>query len=296
MQTWSNTVLGEPFEEERESVAAAGLISRAEPFGPESVPDAVRLLCAGVDIQDDRLEISVVGFGSRNESWLVTHEILHGDPALPALWEELDTFLKIHFPRADGRAMRIVACCIDSGGHHAASVYGFCRAHRHRRIFPTRGIAGSRPIWNARPSRAGYKGADRVYLIGVDTAKDALYARLRIDKPGPGYVHFPMIDGVDEKYFDQLTSEFVVTKRREGRSYRQWVLPANKRNESLDCYILAMAALRATGARLDGGVLTQPAPEEPRDQQREPPQYWLNTGAWRRHGDSWWESESESKD
>ena len=74
--------------------------------------------------------------------------------------------------------MRVMAACVDTGGHHAASVFSFCRAHHRRRIFPTRGIARSRPIWNARPSAAGFKGQDRVYLVGVDTAKDALYARL----------------------------------------------------------------------------------------------------------------------
>ena len=80
--------------------------------------------------------------------------------------------------------MRVMAACVDTGGHHAASVFSFCRAHHRRRIFPTRGIAGSRPIWNARPSAAGYKGQDRVYLAGVDTAKDALtrgYASISLD-------------------------------------------------------------------------------------------------------------------
>src|SRR5262249_21388883 len=155
------------------------------------------------------------------------------DPAVSPLWEQLDQLLRVQFQRRDGRLMRIAAACVDSGGHHAASVFSFCRAHRHRRIFPTRGVAGVRPIWTGRPSAAGYKGTDRVYLIGVDTAKDALYARLRIEQPGLGYVHFPTIDSVDERYFDQLTSEHVVTRKRDGRSYRQWVLPGNKRNEAL---------------------------------------------------------------
>jgi phage terminase large subunit GpA-like protein len=258
LQTWVNLMLGEPWEESKEAISSAGLISRCKPYGPESVPDAVRMLCAGVDTQDDRLEISVVGFGVRDETWLITHEVLHGDPALPQLWDELDQFLRLRFQRQDGKIMPIVACCIDSGGHHANAVFNFCRTHRHRRIFPTKGVAGPRPIWNARPSRTGYKGADRVYLIGVDTAKDAIYARLRIESPGPGYIHFPTIDACDQSYFDQLTAEYVLTKKRDGRAYRLWVLPPHKHNEALDCFALAMAAFRATGARLD--VDQQPAP------------------------------------
>jgi phage terminase large subunit GpA-like protein len=105
LQVWSNTMLGEPFEEARESIAGSGLISRCEPYGPESVPDAVRILCAGTDVQDDRLECSIVGFGAHNESWLITHEILYGDPALPALWDELDQLLRVQFQRQDGNLM-----------------------------------------------------------------------------------------------------------------------------------------------------------------------------------------------
>ena len=41
--------------------------------------------------------------------WLITHEILYGDPALPALWEELDQLLRVQFQRQDGNLMRVVA-------------------------------------------------------------------------------------------------------------------------------------------------------------------------------------------
>jgi len=103
---------------------------------------------------------------------------------------------------------------------------------------------------------------------------------LRIDKPGPGYVHFPTIDGIDEKYFSQLTAEYVVTKKREGRSYRQWVLPSGKRNESLDCFILAMAACRATNYRLDAEPVAQPAAPLP-SPEGEPRKPWIDLTAWR---------------
>jgi phage terminase large subunit GpA-like protein len=174
-----------------------------------------------------------------------------------------------------------------------AGVFSFCRAHHRLRVFPTRGIAGSRPIWNARPSAAGFKGQDRVYLVGVDTAKDALYARLRIDKPGPGYVHFPTIDGVDDRYFEQLTAEHVVVRRGEGRSYRQWILPQHKRNETLDCYVLAMAACRATGFRLDGEIVAQPAPPPLGDlpvsvDDEPPPEPWIDRNRLRPRS-AWWD-------
>jgi phage terminase large subunit GpA-like protein len=107
-----------------------------------------------------------------------------------------------------------------------------------RRVFATKGRAGPHSIWPKRASRGGSKGNDQVFLVGVDTAKDAIYGRLSIQKPGPGYVHFPHADGFDETYFEQLTSEQVVTRHKEGRPYRVWVLQKGKRNEVLDTFVL----------------------------------------------------------
>lgn len=90
-----------------------------------------------------------------------------------------------------------------------------------------------------------------MFIVGVDTAKDAIYGRLRIKKPGPGYVHFPAEDGFDDAYFDQLTAEQVVTRYREGRPYRVWVLQKGRRNEVLDTFVLALAAMKSLPMRLD---------------------------------------------
>ena len=65
-----------------------------------------------------------------------------------------------------------------------------------------------------------------IFVIGVDAAKDAICGRLRITKPGPGYIHFRIGDAFDQKYFEQLTSEQVLTRKREGCPFRIWVLPA----------------------------------------------------------------------
>jgi phage terminase large subunit GpA-like protein len=185
--------------------------------------------------------------------------VLHGDPAQPAVWQALDTLTLRSFRTQSGRTLRIRSVCIDTGGHHAAQVFSFCRARRARRMFPTKGAAGPRPIWPKRASRAGSKGADTVFIVGVDTAKDAIYGRLRIAEPGPGYVHFPASEGFDDAYFEQLTSEQVVTRYREGRPYRVWVLQKGRRNEALDTFVLALAALRSLPIRLE----TIPAPDRP---------------------------------
>ena len=251
LQTFVNLVLGETWEEQGETVAVSSLVGRAEAYSPETLPNTVMALTAGVDTQDNRLEAQIIAWGAKEESWTCRYEVLHGDPAQPEVWAELDKLLLSRFTAEDGRQFRIRAACIDSGGHHAERVYAFCRARRNRKVFATKGQGGARPIWPKRDSRAGAKGNERVFVIGVDTAKDAIYARLRIKQPGPGYIHFPAADGFDQEYFDQLTSEQVVTRYREGRPYRVWVIPKGKRNEAFDTFVLAFAALKALPFRLD---------------------------------------------
>ena len=234
LKTFINETLGEAWEDAAERVDGASLLSRGESYSPKSVPAGVQIVTAGVDTQSDRLEIQVIGWGAQEESWLLAHEVLHGDPAQSSVWEELDAMLLAPLHNENGRELRIRAACIDTGGHHANQVHTFCRPRRGRRIFPTKGSAGPRPVWPRRASRTHDK-RNEVFLIGVDTAKDALYGRLRIGKPGPGYIHFPVGQGFDEEFFRQLTSEQVVTRKREGRPYRVWVLPPGRRNEALDC-------------------------------------------------------------
>ena len=79
----------------------------------------------------------------------------------------------------------------------------------------------------------------RLFPVGVDTAKEQIYGRLRIVDPGPGYCHFPMER--DEEYFRQLTGEKIVTKYSQGRAKRTWI-KTRARNEALDVRVYALGA------------------------------------------------------
>ena len=100
------------------------------------------------------------------------------------------------------------------------------RQSQGQRVFACQGISGKRPIWPVRSTRS--KSNDPLFLIGVDSAKDAIYGRLRIAEPGPGYIHFPAEDGFGPEYFEQLTSERRETRRQMGQAYTVWVLPPGK--------------------------------------------------------------------
>ena len=85
-----------------------------------------------------------------------------------------------------------------------------------------------------------------VYLvhIGTDNAKDLVYHRNMIEVPGPGYCHWPMAESHGDTYFRGLTSERKKPVRYRGKRTTQWVLPGHRRNEQLDCRVMALAALR----------------------------------------------------
>lgn len=263
LKTWVNTVLGETWEDRAEKVDASNFMARRENYGPDSLPDKVQLLTAGVDVQGDRLEMMVIGWCANEESYVVAHQVIPGDPAQKHVWDMLDGLLAEQFYNESGRERRIRAVCIDEGGHYAAEVLDFCKPRLRRRVFAIKGASGPRPIWPKWATRT--KQNDKVFVIGVDTAKDTIYARLRIAVAGENkpYVHFPIDDAVDQRFFDQLTSEQVLTRYKEGRPYRVWVLPSGKRNEVLDCFVYALAARSSIPVRLraPAAAPTAPVPE-----------------------------------
>jgi phage terminase large subunit GpA-like protein len=263
LRKWTNTGLAEDWAEERagEQVDGAGLIARAEPYGPDDLPVAVQVVTGFCDVQGDRLEVQLIGWGHAEEAWPFLYEIIHQDPAQPAAWLELDTLLRRIFKTRDGRTLRVAAFGMDTGGHHGAQVYAFCRQRRGRRLFACQGIAGpSKPIWPMRPTRS--KTNEPLWLIGVDGAKDAIMGRLRIAEPGPGYVHFPTAEGFEVQYFEQLTAERREQRYRMGQPYTVWV-PTRRRNEALDTFVGALAVRRSLPRQISDYLEYRTMPNNP---------------------------------
>jgi len=266
LQTFVNTALGESWADTSEAVKADSLVGRREPYTPDRVPAGVAMLVLGVDTQDDRLEASVWGLGRDEEAWLIEHQVLRGDPGSEAVWHDLDRFRLLPRRTEDGRSLLIEATAVDSGGHFTQHVYAYCARRKAQRVWAVKGADGQgRLIWPRKASRSAKHRAD-VYVIGVDTAKDLLYGRLkRVHEPGAGYLHFPL--SVDEGYFAQLTAETVVYQTVKGRRVRGYrPKTAGARTEALDCLVYAYAAFVGRG----GPRLVQFAPSVERATAVEP--------------------------
>ena len=114
LKTWTNTALGETWEEKGDQIDHDKLASRVENYDVDSLPDDILLITAGVDIQGDRIEALSQGWGMDYEHWDIEHKIFLGDPARKKVWQDLDLWLRTTYQCGEFNE-KIAICCIDSG-------------------------------------------------------------------------------------------------------------------------------------------------------------------------------------
>ena len=250
MQVFYNTRLAKVWDSAQEQTKAEVLKERArrETYGLGSMPQRVLMLTASVDVQANRLELMVMGWGVGMERWVIDFQVIWGDPADDRTWSVLDDKLKVRYPHPCGVGLGILATAVDSGGHHTDEVYQFCRLRRWRNIFAIKGASKpGKPVIAQRPSMVDvtWKGQTErngaeLWFVGTDTAKDWIYNRYPFDD-GPGALHFA--NDLPDDFFDQCVAERKVARYVKGYKRIEWVKGKAERNEALDLmvYNLAMA-------------------------------------------------------
>lgn len=258
-QTFTNTNLAESWEEGGEQVEESDLHNRVEIY-PAPVPDGVLLLTAGVDVQKDRIEAELVGWGKGQESWSIDYQKWFGSPTDTKLWDQLDAWLKQTWQHEFGGCLAVAATCIDTG-HHAKEVYEFVLPRQRRRIMAVKGSSQvGAPVYKMGSTINGV----RLFLAGVDASKDTLFDRLKLTEFGPGYCHFPDRPAYTQdegEYFKQLTAEERVNKWERGVLLGSHYRKKRSRNEALDLRIYAMTALAILNPNLN--TLTVQKLDEP---------------------------------
>jgi phage terminase large subunit GpA-like protein len=218
-------------------------MARCEPLDLSLLP--IYATTIGADVQGDRIEATIVGWSVDEEAFVLDHVILPGDTAQQQVWDDFDALLQDVKPDS---------VAVDSG-FNATQVYAFCAKRKFCRAI--KGVGGfSRPLVEDEKKRmmraraAKKRGGYPVEAIGVDGGKVLVYSRLRLSKPGAGHVHFTDAGPCDVEYFAQLTAEKLITKYRLGRATQEWV-KTRQRNETLDCFLYALAALRLANLDLE---------------------------------------------
>lgn len=257
LRVFVNTRLAETFEEQGDKADEHALRRRAADIPLRQVHWGLYVMTLGVDVQGDRLEAYAWAWGRGMERQLVDRQVIYGDPALPeseagSPWAALTDYRRTPILHASGRPVSILACMIDSGGHHTQAVYSYARAHQHAGVCAVKGMSQSGKSVLGKPTDQDlnwrgnkHKRGVKLWPIGTDTAKAEIYGRLRIADPGPGYVH--LSKHMPGEVFEQLTSERLVTRYIKGHPRLEWVKPPGKRNEALDCAVYALAGAHKVG-------------------------------------------------
>jgi phage terminase large subunit GpA-like protein len=272
MRVFRNEAMAEQWQLKTAQFSTNKLLARAEVYGPQDLPKDVKLICAGVDTHPNRLEVQIIGFGYDEEMWVIAYIIIPGDPVQMHVWQELDRIRAMTFwLRGDDRILRINAMGIDMGGHNTAQVLGYCNQRRGSDVgvvFATRGQAGPIPIWPQRSSLSKTRRRELFYNIGVDSAKELIYARLAMELPEPGFrkpgfIHFPLgAENIDNEYMNQLAAERPIKAKRSGQEIRTWE-KIRERNEALDTMVIALAVRRRWGKLIGSNPHSEAVPPLP---------------------------------
>jgi phage terminase large subunit GpA-like protein len=257
LRVFVNTRLAETFEEQGDKADEHQLRRRAEDLALGVVTWGLCVATMGVDVQADRLEAYTWAWGRGLERQLVDRLVIYGDPALPEAdaespWARLTEARRRPIAHVSGRTVPLLAAMIDSGGHHTQAVYAYARAHARENVHAVKGSSQTgkavlgKPTeqdvtWRGERAKRGVK----LWPVGTDTAKSEIYGRLRITTPGPGYVHLSR--SLPPEVFEQLTAERLVSRYVKGRPRLEWVKPAGRRNEALDCAVYALAGAHWAG-------------------------------------------------
>lgn len=240
LQTVVNTAFAECWSKDQgDTVDADELYNRREDY--QGIPTGVLAVVAGVDVQDDRVEVELIGYGKNFESWGLGYRVIWGDPGDAKLWQDLDDYLLTERQRNDGVPLPVAATCVDSGGHHTKDVYDYCRRRFHRRVFAIKGMAGwGRPVVSAPTQKKYGRGGNvRLFIVGVDEAKRIVHAHLEAED-GAGFCHYNQDYG--HEYFDMLSAEELRTKYNKGAQVQYWH-QTRARNESFDIRVYGYAAV-----------------------------------------------------
>lgn len=247
-KVYRNTFEAMPWEDTFEKLDERAVLARAENYDPAAMlPAGVLRIAGAADVQHDRIEAELVGYGEGEETWGLGYAVFHGDTSKPGgPWDDLDKFRAKVFAHPSGKALGCAAFFVDSGNQQDR-VIAYTAPRRSLGVYACKGknVPGKQdPILPRKPSVNNKQKAHQ-WLVGVTAAKTVIYSRIMLPVPGPGSMHFPRGHGYDERYYRQLTSERRMTRYSHGRPYFIYE-SGERRNEPLDIRVYALAAHRLT--------------------------------------------------
>lgn len=256
LMAFHNTVLGETYEDSGDKPEHDQLYMRRELYDIGTVPRGVVFLTCAVDVQKDRLEAEVIGWGRWKERWSIDMKVIPGDVQNQETWDALADYIQSRFPHHDGYEVGIKMVGIDSG-YETQRVYNFCRKYNPRHVIALKGdmtlqqIVGSAKAVDVKESGKINRRGLKLWKVGTNMIKAEIYGDLKKPMPDdilegfpPGFIHFPQYE---MEYFLQLTAEERSIERdKKGFSKVVWK-KKRERNEILDLHVYNRALASIIG-------------------------------------------------
>lgn len=243
MQTFQNTILGESYSQGGETPDDARLYERRENYQIGRVPAGALFLTGAADIQKDRIEVEIKGWGRGKENWSIDYIVLDGDTKEQAVWDKLTEVFATSWPTEYGIVMPVMRFVVDSG-YAPDRVVAWARG-KGSAVMIIKGDSRVPALYGtSSPIEVGPTGKKilsglKLWPVNSGYAKEELYRWLKLNAPDrdageaypDGYCHHPQYG---REYFAQLTAEQLVTiADRNGYRKTQWK-KIRERNEALD--------------------------------------------------------------
>lgn len=253
LQPFYNLYMGRTWRVSVRRVDADILRDRVEYIGLDDIPEDVVLLTAGADVQDDRIEVTVLGWPLHGAPAALAHMQFDGNTLDEGVWRNFDAFLKTKWKHPHGWRIGIDATAVDSGGHEGRTqkVYDWTYPRLYRNIHAIKGRAGPNKTW-AKAQKV--KGDMRLILIAVDVVKTELMDAMAEAPYTPEGERVPTgmrySNDLPDEWFTQVTNE---TRRIKYVKNRATIVfepkVAGARVEAFDASVYAWAVRQAPGVR-----------------------------------------------
>ena len=267
-------MIGWPWASVTKTLPWEDLKSRAEGYSFGTVPVGVTrndngnevyygplILCGGGDVQKDRIELIVVGFGPEMERWIVDYRIFYGDVRNldDPCWIALDEHVYNHSYSILGKEHLISKTGLDCGYDPAnqnsdatdwsekPSVVHEFVAYRQDRFFALMGVDTEKAIDIIKESRVHGTGSlKKKYHIAVSLLKESIMASIQFSG-GPRSIHVPRFNQDDYELPDDFYKQFLSERYQEIAPKKFGWKKIYKRNEVLDTFVYANAAAHFQG-------------------------------------------------
>lgn len=215
-----------------------------------SIKKDILFLTLQADIQKDRIEAGLMGWGRNRQGYMIDYWTFEGNPSMveSQVWQSLREKITALYRREDGQEMNVQIALIDRQ-YLTDTVDLFCDTFHYDPAL----LSGVYPMESRETLDKlvkNFKSNIKTPVIGIHDQefKRALYNILRKRPQGPEmfpgyYLHFSNEYGPE--FYKQLTSEEIIPIKIKGVTKGVKILNTKqRRNEVLDITKMGMAALQ----------------------------------------------------